>query len=130
MTYVDSSAVLAHILTEDRRPPPALWTEKLVSSRLLEYEVWVRLHALGMAETHGGPAERIIGGTDLLELSPPVLGRALRPFPSPLRTLDALHIASMVHLRNNGERVELASYDRRMTSAAETMGFPLYDLGA
>jgi len=130
VTYVDSSAVLAHILTEDRRPPPALWKEKLVSSRLLEYEVWVRLHARGMAETHGGPAERIIGGTDLLELSPPVLARALRPFPSPLRTLDALHLASMAHLRESGERVALASYDRRMATAAETMGFPLYDLGA
>ena len=130
MTYVDCSAVLAHILTKDRRPPPALWKEKLVSSRLLEYEVWVRLQALGMAATHGGPAERIIGGTDLLELSPPVLARALRPFPSPLRTLDALHIASMVHLRDNGERARLASYDRRMTTVAETMGFPLYDLGA
>ena len=130
MTYVDSSAVLAHILTEDRQPPLALWKEKLVSSRLLEYEVWVRLHALGLAETHGGPAGRIIGGTDLLELSSPVLGRALRPFPSPLRTLDALHVASMVHLRDNGERVALASYDRRMTSVAETLGFPLYDLGA
>ena len=129
MTYVDSSAVLAHVLAEDRHPRPALWNEKLVSSRLLEYEVWVRLHALGIAETHSGPAERIIGGTDLLELSPSVLGRALRPFPSPLRTLDALHIASMVHLRDNGERVELASYDRRMTAVAEAMGFPLYDLG-
>ena len=128
MTYVDSSAVLAHVLTEDRQPPPALWKEKLVSSRLLEYEVWVRLHALGIAETHSGPADRIIGGTDLLELSPPVLRRALRPFPSPLRTLDALHVASLVHLRDNGERVELASYDRRMTAVAETMGFPLYDL--
>ena len=130
MTYVDSSAVLAHLLTEDRRPSPALWKEKLVSSRLLQYEVWVRLHSRGLAETHGVAAERIIGATDLLELSGPVLGRALRPFPSSLRTLDALHIASMVHLRDNGERVELASYDRRMTAAAETMGFPLYDLGA
>lgn len=130
MIYVDSSAVLAHVLTEDRQPPPTLWNEKLVSSRLLEYEVWVRLHALGIAETHSGPTERILAGTDLLELSPLVLARALRPFPSPLRTLDALHIASMVHLRDNGERVELASYDRRMTTAAETMGFPLYALGA
>ena len=49
VTYVDSSAVLAQILTEDRRPPRALWAENLVSSRLLEYEVWVRLHARSLS---------------------------------------------------------------------------------
>ena len=130
MIYVDSSAVLAQLLTEDRRPPRALWEENLVSSRLLEYEVWVRLHARGLAETHGGPAERLIGGMDLLELSPPVLGRALKPFPSPLRTLDALHVASMVSLQGTGEPVRLASYDRRMVTVAQAMGLPLYDLGA
>ena len=35
----------------------------------------------------------------LLDLSPFVLGRALDPFPVAVRTLDALHLASMDYLR-------------------------------
>lgn len=129
LTYVDSSVVLAHILAEDRQPPWPLWEQTLVSSSLLEYEVWVRLHSLGIVDTHGEMAERLVGAADLLDMSAPVLERALKPFPAPLRTLDALHVASMDYLRGSGQQVELASYDRRMRTAAELMGFPLYDLG-
>ncbi len=45
------------------------------------------------------------------------LGRAggLEPFPTTVRTLDALHLASMDSLlRSSGQRVELASYDHRL----------------
>jgi len=35
-----SSVALAHLLAEDRFPPEDLWQRQLVSSRLLEYEVW------------------------------------------------------------------------------------------
>ena len=45
MIYLDSSVALAHLLVEDRVPPSALWAEPLVSSRLLECEVWTRIHA-------------------------------------------------------------------------------------
>jgi hypothetical protein len=44
--YLDTSVVLAQLLAEDRRPPAALWTEVLVSSRLLEYELATRLAEL------------------------------------------------------------------------------------
>ena len=40
MIYLDTSVVLAHLLAEDRMPPRKLWEEELVSSRLLEYELW------------------------------------------------------------------------------------------
>ena len=36
-----------------------LWREKLVSSRLLEYEVWTRLHGRGLAKSHGEVASVI-----------------------------------------------------------------------
>ena len=45
MIYVDTSVALAHLFAEDRRPPASFWIEPLVSSRLLEYEMWTRLHA-------------------------------------------------------------------------------------
>ncbi len=64
----------------------------------------------------------------MLELSPPVLARALEAFPAPVRTLDALHLASCEHLRSQGQPVTLTSYDRRMTAAARAMGVPVFEL--
>lgn len=128
MIYLDTSVALAHLLTEDRRAPAALWRESLVSSRLMEYEVWTRLHARGLADSHGEPARALIGRVALLELSPPILARALDAFPIPLRTLDALHLASCAWLRDSGQTVALASYDRRMTAIAIAMEVPLFEL--
>ena len=128
MIYLDTSVVLAQLLAEDRRPPISLWDEALVASRLMEYEVWTRLHARGLAESHGEAASGLIGRVALLELSPPVLARALDAFPVPVRTLDALHLASCDYLRNQGQSVSLASYDRRMTAAARALAMPIYDL--
>jgi hypothetical protein len=45
MIYLDSSVALAHLLAEDRFPPDLLWDQQLVSSRLLECEVWNRINA-------------------------------------------------------------------------------------
>ena len=128
MIYLDTSVVLAQLLAEDRRPPVSLWDEALVASRLMEYEVWTRLHARGLAESHGEAASGLIGRVALLELSPPVLARALDAFPVPVRTLDALHLASCDYLRNQGQSVSLASYDRRMTASARALAMPVYDL--
>lgn len=129
MIYIDSSVVLAHLLAEIRRPPEHLWVESLVASRLVEYEVWNRLHARGRAETHGEAAEEAIGQIALLELSPVILTRALSAFPVPVRTLDALHLASLDYLREQRQSVELATYDRRMAEAARAMGFSVRPLG-
>jgi len=126
--YIDSSVVLAHLFAEIRRPPEHLWAESLVASRLVEYEVWNRLHARGRAETHGEAAEEAIGQIALLELSPVILTRALSAFPVRVRTLDALHLASLDYLREQRQSVELATYDRRMAEAARAMGFPVLDL--
>ena len=128
MIYVDTSVALAHILAEDWRPPPSLWRETLVASRLLEYEVWTRLHARGLGDSHGDVARGLIGRIALVELSPPVLARALEAFPLPLRTLDALHMASCEYLRSQGQTVTLASYDRRMTDVARAMDVPVLDV--
>ena len=127
MIYLDTSVALAHLLAEDRRPPEALWGETLVSSRLLEYELWTPLHARGLSKSHGEAARLLLGRIAMLELVPAVLARALEPFPGPgsTRTLDALHLASCAYLADHGQTISLASYDLRMNAAAEAMGIPL-----
>jgi hypothetical protein len=93
--YLDSSVALAHLLAEDRLPPEDLWQQQLVSSRLLEYEVWNRIHARRLEQSHSDAVRALIERVALLELATPVLSRALDPFPIPVRTLDALHLASI-----------------------------------
>ncbi|MFN8544099.1 MAG: PIN domain-containing protein [Candidatus Binatia bacterium] len=126
MIYLDTSVVLAQLLAEDRTPPAALWTEVLVSSRLLEYEVWTRIHARGLGRSHGEDVRQILGRIALLELTPPVLARALDPFPAPVRTLDALHLAAADFLGQQGQDVRLATYDARMSDVAQRLGITLY----
>ena len=128
MIYLDTSVALAHLLAEDRSPPPSLWDETLVSSRLLEYELWNRLHARGLARSHGDHARELLQRLALLELAPPVLARALEPFASPVRTLDALHLASIEFLRERRQDIKLASYDTRMVTAARRMGIAVVEL--
>ncbi|MDE2805246.1 MAG: PIN domain-containing protein [Gemmatimonadota bacterium] len=128
MIYVDTSVALAHLFAEDRRPPASFWTETLVSSRLLEYEMWTRLHAREATAARAEAAQQVIARISLLELAPLVLARALDPFPVPVRTLDALHLASCQFLRGRGQHVELASYDDRMANAGRALGIPLRDL--
>lgn len=128
MIYLDTSVALAHLLTEDRSPPEKLWKETLISSRLLEYEVWTRIHARELARTHADAVRSLLGRVALVELYPPVLARALEPFPKPVRTLDAIHLASMEFLKRQGQDIALASYDSRLNAAARSLRFPIYKL--
>jgi hypothetical protein len=125
--YLDTSVALAHLLAEDRRPPHALWDRPLVASRLLEYELWTRLHARRLGASHGELARRLLERLALLEMLPDVLARALEPFPAPVRTLEALHLASIEFLRARGQAVELASYDEQLVAAARATGVPIAD---
>jgi uncharacterized protein len=125
MIYLDTSVALAELFAEDRRAPDSLWAEPLVSSRLLEYELWTRVHARGAARTHDGPARDVLARVSFVELARPVLARALEPFPAPVRTLDALHLATLHYLVEAGQRVALATYDARMAEAARRMSLPL-----
>jgi predicted nucleic acid-binding protein len=120
--YIDTSVVLAHLLAEDRRPPIDLWDQELVTSRLLEYEVWTRLHARDLARSHGDAARSTLARLSWLELHPDVLERARHPFPMAVRTLAALHLASLSFLAQLGKQPELATFDRRMAEAAGAMG--------
>jgi len=128
LIYLDTSVALAHLLAEDRTPPERLWQEPLISSRLIEYEIWTRIYARKLARSHSDDVRALLGRLALIELAPPVLARALEPFPKAVRTLDALHLASMDFLQKQGQSVTLASYDDRLINGARALRFPLYKL--
>jgi predicted nucleic acid-binding protein len=128
MIYLDSSVALAYLLAEDRYPSHALWDQAIVSSRLLECEVWTRINARRLQDSHGDAVRGLIGRIAMIEMVPPVLGRALEPFPAPVRTLDAIHLAAIEFIRSQGASVQLASYDQRLIGVARLLGIAEWNL--
>jgi predicted nucleic acid-binding protein len=62
----------------------------------------------------------------LWRVSSEILDRARRPFPvEPVRTLDAIHLASALAVRSVVPGVELLSLDDRMRRAGAQLGFRL-----
>lgn len=127
MIYLDTSVALAHLLAEDQVPSPALWDFPLITSRLLEYEVWTWIHARGLTRSHADVVRELVARLAMIELASPILVRALEPFPAPVRTLDALHLSSIEFLREHRQDVRLASYDARQIHAAKRLGIDVVD---
>ena len=86
-----------------------------------------RLHARKLTKSHAEAARLLLARLAFLELSRPVLARATQPFLARVRTLDALHLASAVFLRDAGQTVTIASYDRRFLAAAKALRFKTVD---
>jgi predicted nucleic acid-binding protein len=126
MIYLDSSVALAHVFGEDRLPPVSLWHETLTSSRLLEYEMWTQVNTRGLGSLLRVAVLDVLDRVLLVDLTPAVLTRALEPFPVPVRTLDALHLATFEYIRDKGQIATLASYDQRLLAAARALGAPIF----
>ena len=122
MTYIDSSVALAYLLAESRVPSAGFWSGDVVSSRLLAYEVWNRIHARRLTPSLRSEVQALLEGIELIELSESVLARALQPWPVTVRTLDSLHLATVEYLRSGGAAIQLASYDNRLLAAARAVG--------
>ena len=126
MIYLDTSVALAHLLAEDRRPLAEFWSQPLISSRLLQYEVQTRLNNLQVAAAGREIADNLLQRIALIEIVPEVVQRVREKNSVQLRTLDALHIASLEFLRGQGVSIELATYDERMRAAAGKLKIPLH----
>lgn len=127
--YLDTSVVLRAVLENGTSPEieariaaaPALVTSRLSlveSSRALH-----RLRQVGeVSEAKLADAEREIGAVwarcELWELTPSVCDRARQVAPGkPLRTLDALHLATFVLAREKIEGLALVTVDHRLQAA-------------
>ncbi len=59
----------------------------------------------------------------LLRIAPEIVDRARRPFPGePIRTLDAIHLASLLAGRSAVRGLALLSLDERVRQAAKGLG--------
>jgi hypothetical protein len=135
--YAESSAVLAWLLGEEAAPRvrEVLGKADLVIASdltLLECDrVLIRAVALGEVEEAAAADRRAhlnaaAAHWHLLRLSTAIVDRARRPFPAePIRTLDAIHLASALTARSSVAGVELLSLDDRVRRAGEQLGFRL-----
>lgn len=128
MIFLATSVALAHLLSEKRRPKSEFWDQPIIASRLLEYELWARLNKLELQRVQDAEARSLIGRIALIEMIPEIVARARDRFPSDVRSLEALHLASASFLIRQGVELQLASYDRRMREGARRLDITLYQL--
>ncbi|MCU0251005.1 MAG: type II toxin-antitoxin system VapC family toxin [Vicinamibacterales bacterium] len=135
--YAESSAVLAWLLGED--PGDAVRgvlgsAEAVITSDLTLVEcdrVLIRATALGeLPEAEAADRRACLAAAaahwQVLRLGADVVDRARRPFPGePIRTLDAVHLASALLARSVSAGLDLLSLDRRIRSSGKNMGFRL-----
>jgi predicted nucleic acid-binding protein len=132
IAYLDASVVLRLVL---REPKPLAEWKKLtgaVASALTEVECLRTLDRLTRAGALSGDglAERraavydLLGGTEVVDIGRTILKRASEQFPTPLGTLDAIHLATAIAWRDFREQELLfATHDRLLGTAARAMGF-------
>jgi len=133
--YAESSAVLAWLLGDKRRTVVLRLlrsAETILTSDLTLVEcerVIIRAVVLKeMSQRRAQSCQRRLisaaGQWHVLRLSAEVVDRARRPFPGePIRTLDALHVASAMMGRTALPDLSILSLDNRIRLAAQQLGF-------
>ncbi len=131
IAYVDASVLLRLVLGEPGRLAKWREVETAVSSALAEVEVVRTLDRLRVRaeltpeETadRRGTAYRLLEAVSLADVSTPILRRAADPFPTPLSTLDAIHLATALAWRDARREVVMATHDAQLALAARACGF-------
>lgn len=135
--YAESSAILAWLLDEKsaREVRKCLAAaEAVVASDLTLIEcdrVLIRAATLGEL-TEAESADRrahlttVASHWHTLRLAPEIVDRARQPFPTePIRTLDAIHLASVLTARTALAGLRLLSLDVRIRKTAKKLGLDL-----
>ncbi len=132
--YAESSAILAWLLEADAASSIRhllQGSDIVVASDLTIIECErVLLRAVALGElTEAEAADRRAHLTTaaahwhVLRIGPEVVERARQPFPGkPIRTLDAIHLASAIVARSAVAGLELLSLDNRVRVAARRLG--------
>lgn len=123
--YLDTSAIAKLVLPEPEGP--AL-TGTVGSSEAATSIVGVVEARRAVARADLGPdadsrLEDVLAALSVVAFDPMVAGRAARLRPLKLRSLDAIHLASALHL--GAALSSFVTYDRRLAEAASMAGIPV-----
>jgi uncharacterized protein len=130
LIYYDSSALLKLVLLEAESEEFQRWYDKrrdldATSSSLVRVEVIRAARKLGEAAERR--ARSVLSGLDLVPMYWSLLDQAA-VLPFPVRSLDAIHLASAIDL--GGALDVFVAYDKRLLAAAEQAGLPTASPGA
>ena len=129
-TYVDTSVILRLLFGEP--DPLTTWmNDQPISSELLRVECLRVIdrtrvsHALDDKTTSRlrAGALDLIAPIALVTLTSDLLERAAEPFPTLLRTLDAIHLATALALRDEYPDITVVTHDTELAVAGRAMGF-------
>lgn len=136
--YAETSAVLSWLFSESRGPT-ALTTLRRASEVVTSDLTFVECHrAIHRAVFTGRLAQRSVRRTlERLDaeaapwivygVGADVLRAAWNEFPhEPVRTLDAIHLATALAVRNVRPGLVLLSFDHRVVGNARALGFPAF----
>jgi predicted nucleic acid-binding protein len=136
IAYVDSSVVVRILFGQDRQLAEWPNLAGIYASELLRVETMRTIDraTLRAAEPPDivarlrAAAFDLLSRAQLIEISSAVLDRAAEPFPTPLGTLDAIHLATALALAQEYPAMQLATHDQELADAARSVGLEV--LGA
>ena len=135
--YAESSAILAWLLDESTASEVRrllAGAEIIVTSELTLIEchrVLIRAAALGeLNEADAADRRAHLASAaarwHILQIGSEIVDRAKQPFPGePIRTLDAVHLASALTARAAVAGLKVLSLDDRLRKSAKKLGLPL-----
>jgi len=129
--YIESSCLLRRLFDE----PNSLvdwgaWTRSITSqiTRVESLRTLDRARLIGRI-THQDFVEKIadlnemLGEIDEIQLTPHILAKASQPYPAPIGTLDAIHLASTLLWQEHRQKeILLLTHDTQLGRTALAMG--------
>lgn len=131
IAYLDASVVLRLVLGEPGRWAETGKVEGGVASALTEVECLRTLDRLALAGAlsadeladRRAAVYRLMEAVAVVDVDRTVLRRASEPFPTPLGTLDAIHLSTAINWRDlRRTELTMATHDRALATAARAIG--------
>ena len=123
MIYLDASALVKLIFDEPESAALERWLGERTALPKISSELSI-VEVLRVCRRYDEDAvaegRRLVGGLDLLPMTGSLVEEAATVGPRALRSLDALHLASALSIRDG--LVAFVTYDDRLGTAAEAEG--------
>lgn len=132
IAYLDSSVLLRVVLNQSNVLSEWSAIEGGVVSALVEVECLRTLDRLRLLEglsddeiaVRREAVYRLLDAVEMIEPTRLVLSRAAQPLPTALGTLDAIHLATAMLRREQGQAdLVMATHDEALATAAKASGF-------
>jgi predicted nucleic acid-binding protein len=137
IAYLDASVVLRVVLGQRNRLREWKRVREGIASALVEVEC---LRTLDRLRLRAGLSDRdlaarresvfrLLEEMSVVEPGRSILSRASQPFPTPLGTLDAIHLATALAWREaRSPDIVMATHDVALGTAARALGFEVVGL--